>query len=158
MVEVYNLEKHRGLILQEGDFRCDRPSKWGNPFIMYQERLRNEVCDRFQIYFRIMETGKTRSRDDIINALVKEAGMARRGARIWYERTGGFLDITELKDAKRLFCWCHQPGENRRCHCDYLKQRIEALIQREKQSSVSETFAKRIVASDDDVDLWGGGK
>ena len=33
------------------------------------------------------------------------------------------LDIRELIDAKRLFCWCAPL----RCHGDYLKKRIEEL-------------------------------
>jgi hypothetical protein len=37
--------------------------------------------------------------------------------------TSGDLDINELKDAKRLACWCFPA----RCHGDYLKKRIEEL-------------------------------
>jgi hypothetical protein len=33
------------------------------------------------------------------------------------------LDIDELKDVKRLGCWCSP----KRCHGDYLKMRIEEL-------------------------------
>jgi hypothetical protein len=36
----------------------------------------------------------------------------------------GKLDINDLKDAKRLGCWC----KPLRCHGDYLKRRIEETL------------------------------
>lgn len=48
----------------------------------------------------------------------------------WFEamEAGRYLDIAELKDAKRIACWCSP----RRCHCDYLKKRIELLLLKEE--------------------------
>lgn len=35
------------------------------------------------------------------------------------------LDIKELKNAKRLGCWCKKSYKEVRCHGDYLKKKIE---------------------------------
>ena len=120
MVEVINLN-HIHDFGNPGDVLCNRSTKWGNPFIMYYQPQRDEVCDKFEKYFELMET--IRDREKLVEALVWTLDMDRSEAQKWVIKTGGHLDIKELKDAKRLGCHCFP----RHCHCDYLKKRIEAL-------------------------------
>jgi hypothetical protein len=108
---------------QEGDVLCDRRTKWGNPFIMYYQSQRDEVCDEYEKYFRIMQIPNLPS-EEKIEMLCRETSMTRAEATKWMKITGGFLDIRELKEAKRLFCWDYP----RRCHCDFLKKMIEAIV------------------------------
>ena len=58
--------------------------------------------------------GKDGDRDDVCNKYT-----------IWLERQlqSGTLNLHELKNAKRLGCWC----KPLRCHGDYLKQKIESM-------------------------------
>jgi hypothetical protein len=37
--------------INDCDFRADRKTPLGNPFKMYSENQRDEVCDKFQNYF-----------------------------------------------------------------------------------------------------------
>jgi len=103
-----------------GDVRCDRKTKWGNPFIMYYEKDRDMVCDFYTEYFE--EITKPNN-IPIVSMILKAGGLTQQQVDTWLRRTGGFLDITDLKDAVRLGCHC-KPS---RCHCDYLKQKIEEL-------------------------------
>ena len=47
MVEVINIStcKDWG---KPGDIRIDRQTKWGNPFVMYNEAQRDYVCDQYK--------------------------------------------------------------------------------------------------------------
>jgi hypothetical protein len=120
MVEVCNL-KH-GDFGKPGDIRCDRDTKWGNPFIMYYQDQRDSVCDIYEDYFE--EIVKPNNAE-FVHKLLKAGGLSDYQADRWMKKTGGFLDLSELKGAVRIFCWCSP----RRCHCDYLKKRIEALAE-----------------------------
>jgi hypothetical protein len=53
----------------------------------------------------------------------------------WFERAE-HLDIKELKDAKRLGCWCKRQDKFIRCHGDYLKTRIEELNKTKQMSLI----------------------
>lgn len=103
-----------------GDVLCDRTTKWGNPFILYHEAKRDAVCDFYEKYFR--EITKPNNRNAVRDILYK-GGLTNHQVNHRIEITGGFLDINEISDAKRLGCHCAPL----RCHCDYLKKLIEAL-------------------------------
>lgn len=44
---IYNMKDGP---LPAGVIRVDRGTSWGNPFIMYGEYHRDEVCNRFELY------------------------------------------------------------------------------------------------------------
>jgi hypothetical protein len=121
MVEVVNLKtcKDWG---QPGDIRIDRATKYGNPFFMSVESRRDEVCDNYQRFFELQEAVAVNK----ITVRQAEEALIHMGLHV---ATAIILirdfrfDISELKDAKRLGCWCAP----KRCHGDYLKKRIEAL-------------------------------
>ena len=60
------------------------------------------------------------ARDQVINQYIA-----------WFiqQELDGKLDIRELLSAKRLGCWCKPKA----CHGDYLKERIEELLQNNKR-------------------------
>jgi len=117
MIEVVNMHHCRNFG-KHGDFRCDRETKWGNPFIMYEQKMRDRVCDLYEDYLdAIIEPDN----QQIVRNMLKIGGLTPTQVNMWMEKTRGFLDINELKGAKRLFCWC-KPS---RCHCDYLAKKIE---------------------------------
>lgn len=117
MVEVKNL-LHCKDFGKAGDFVCDRTTKWGNPFIMYEQSMRDHVCDLYEDYLdAIIEPNN----ETMVRTMLKIGGLTPTQVDIWMERTGGYLDIGELKGAIRLFCHCHP----QRCHCDYLKRLLE---------------------------------
>jgi len=117
MIEVVNMLHIRDFG-KPGDFRCDRETKWGNPFIMYEQHMRNRVCDLYEDYLdAITEPGN----ETMVRSMLKMGGLTPVQVDLWMNKTGGYLDINELKGAKRLFCWC-KPA---RCHCDYLKKKLE---------------------------------
>lgn len=105
-IEVCNLNKTRDFG-KSGDVRCDRQTKWGNPFIMYKEDRRDLVCDLYVDYFEeITKPDNAR----MVCAVLKAGGLTNEQVDIWIRRTGGVLDINELKDARRLFCHCFGKG------------------------------------------------
>jgi hypothetical protein len=93
---------------------------------MYYQSQRDEVCDKYEKFFVIMQlpaNGVPKSREDLLMELVYEFHMDQTEAEKWINETGGFLDISEIKDARRLFCHCAP----RRCHCDFLARMIDAI-------------------------------
>ena len=105
---------------QEGDVRCDRSTKFGNPFIMYSQMQRDAVCDNYEDY---LEEIIKPNNEKMVRAVLRAGGLNPNQIETWMIRTGGFLDLKELVGAKRLKCWCF----SKRCHCDTLKVKIEAL-------------------------------
>jgi hypothetical protein len=123
MIEVMNMRYHRDFG-KPGDFRCDRETKWGNPFIMYETKNRNRVCDLYEDYLNaIIVPGN----EKMVKTMLKIGGLSDIQINTWMKRTNGYLDINELKGAKRLFCWC----KPQRCHCSYLAKVIEGNTKQE---------------------------
>ncbi len=121
MVEVVNMLHCRDFG-KPGDFRADRETKWGNPFIMYEQHMRNRVCDLYEDYLdAIIEPGN----QQMVRNMLKIGGLTPTQVDLWMAKTGGFLDINELKGARRLGCWCKINESGPRCHCDYLAKKIE---------------------------------
>lgn len=117
MIEVVNM-LHTRDFGKPGDVRADRETKWGNPFIMYEQHMRNRVCDLYEDYLdAITEHGN----QQMVRTMLKMGGLTPIQVDHWMEKTGGYLDINELKGARRLGCHC-SPS---RCHCDYLKKKLE---------------------------------
>lgn len=101
MIEICNLRKEKCRF--EYDVRVDRSSVLGNKFYMKDETFRNEVCDKYEIYFN----EKIRNNDELF---LKEL----RRLYCIYKKYGKL----------RLFCWCYP----RRCHAETIKKFLEKYI------------------------------
>lgn len=101
-----------------GDIRIDRKTKWGNPFRMVDESMRDEVCNKYEKYFNLLMAVVS---DDTIQVEQELINMGLHTATAMILVRDFRPNLTELKDAKRLGCWCYP----RRCHGDYLKKKIE---------------------------------
>jgi hypothetical protein len=101
-----------------GDIRCDRQTKWGNPFIMYYQNQRDEVCDNYEKY---LEAITKEDNVDEVRRILLAGNLTEVQVDIWIQRTGGFLDISEIAHARRLLCHCFPL----RCHCMSLAKKIK---------------------------------
>ena len=118
MIEVINMAQ--SYQPREGDVRCDRSTKFGNPFIMYTQIQRDAVCDNYEDY--LDEITKP-SNEKMVRNVLRAGGLNPTQVETWMIKTGGFLDLKELIGTKRMLCW-DAPGH---CHCDTLKKRAELL-------------------------------
>lgn len=50
MVKIVNLRGCLDWGKQPGDVLIDRRTKWGNPYRMYNESQRDEVCDKYELW------------------------------------------------------------------------------------------------------------
>lgn len=119
MVEVASFFKTQ--FGEPGDIRCDRETKWGNPFILYFQKDRDKVCDLYKDY---LDAIMVPNNQEMVKKMLQLGGLSEHQVSRWMEKTGGYLDISELFEARRLFCYCSP----RRCHCEYLKRVIESKI------------------------------
>jgi hypothetical protein len=117
MIEIGNIKNG----MRPGDTRCDRETKWGNPFTLYEEKDRDKVCDLYEDY---LDAITTPNNQETVKMMLRIGGLAEYQVSRWMEKTGGYLDISELFEAKRLMCWCVP----KRCHCLYLKRIIESKV------------------------------
>lgn len=102
MIEIMNLHKNK--ITFPYDERIDRFTTVGNPFSIRWESERNEVCDRYDLYFY--------------------------GENIyasWFVQNT--LKIYKEYGKIRLFCWCAPL----RCHGDTIKEYLEMCINEDKK-------------------------
>jgi hypothetical protein len=103
MVTVGSL---RGLkVLPVNSYKVDRTTPLGNPFFMESESLRDEVCNKFEAYFKT-------------NGL--------NAPTIFYLQE--LLDHAKEQDIK-LLCWCHP----KRCHADTIANYLNEKL-KEKQN------------------------
>jgi hypothetical protein len=119
MIEVVNMKY--GFGNKPGDVRCDRETKWGNPFILYYQKDRDKVCDLYEDYLDAVTTPGNKA---LVAMMLRLGGLSEPQVSSWMAKTGGYLDISELFEARRLGCWCSP----RRCHCDTLKRVIESKV------------------------------
>ena len=127
MIEVINMHHTPDFGKRCGDVKCDRSTRWGNPFIMYESSMRFRVCSLYEDY---LDFALIPGESATVRKLLILGGLTEVQADMWMEKIGEHLDLTELKDAKRLGCWCKRPWEKDGgpiCHCDYLKKKIEEL-------------------------------
>ena len=98
MIEIINILHCRDFG-KPGDYRCDRQTKWGNPFIMYEQHMRNKVCDLYEDYLdAIIIPGN----ELLIKTMLKVGGLTPVQVDMWMAKTGGYLDISELKEAEKI--------------------------------------------------------
>ena len=100
MVRVVNLMQYK---LKDGEvlIKVDRSTPVGNPFYMRNERMRDEVCDKYEAYFY---------------KKVKEAGAFRDYVAHIYR--------TALKNDVALGCWCAP----KRCHANVIAAFINKFL------------------------------
>ena len=103
MIEICNLKNEK--LLNAYDIRVDRMSVLGNPFRMQYEFERNEVCDKYEVYFNEQVTSNNVA---FLNAL--------RTLYMIHEHYGKL----------RLFCWCYP----KRCHAETIKRFLEKYIEK----------------------------
>jgi hypothetical protein len=99
MIIIQNLKKE--IAIFPYDFRVDRASSVGNPFIMKVEKDRDSVCDKYEIWFY-----ESLEKPEVKNYLDK--------IREAYLKYG----------TVRLFCWCAP----KRCHAETIKKYFEEKI------------------------------
>lgn len=95
-IEIINLRNEKPSKIY--DVRVDRQSIFGNPFKMSKESKRDEVCDKYKIYF-YEELKKKGQLYFFLQSLIK-------------------LYLTHGK--LRLFCWCAP----KRCHTETIVEFI----------------------------------
>ena len=83
---------------------CGRGSALGNPFPMYNESQRDEVCDKYEVYF---------------NQKVKIEKNKPMLAQLQ------FIQEEAKKGDVNLGCFCAP----KRCHCDTIKKYIEEQLE-----------------------------
>ena len=87
----------------EWQVKVDRSSVLGNPFYMANESKRDEVCDKYEAYFKS-------SIQNMESAFYKEV-----------ER---LYTILKKYGKLELFCWCAP----KRCHAETIKNYLEAKL------------------------------
>lgn len=100
MIEICNLRKQKPKEIY--DVKVDRTSVLGNPFFMKSEAQRDEVCDKYETYFK----NKIKTDYVFINELNNLVKL--------YEEYGNL----------RLFCWCSP----KRCHAETIKKWLEETM------------------------------
>lgn len=100
MIVIKNLrnEKMKNAL----DIRVDRASILGNPCFMQDESMRNEVCEKYKVYFEEKSKTDANFQRALYNILAtyKKYGMVN------------------------LFCWCYP----KRCHAETIKEWLEKEI------------------------------
>lgn len=80
--------------------RVDRTSVLGNPFYMNNENERNQVCDKYEMYFNNKILDKNSS---------------------FYKELERLINIYNKYGKLELFCWCYP----KRCHAETIKKYIK---------------------------------
>lgn len=88
-VFIKNLRKEKPK--EKWDFRIDRESPVGNPFVLCQEPQRDVVCDKYDVWF---------NKGSYVGDKYFEAYLKRL---VWTYKEYGVVN---------LFCWCYP----KRCH------------------------------------------
>lgn len=98
-IEIMNLQDTKPS--KPYDFRVDRRTPLGNPFIMSHESRRNSVCDSYETHFPHM-------------LLTSEAN------KYFIKLLMAYKKYNKL----RLFCWCAP----KQCHAETIKKELEVYL------------------------------
>ena len=88
------------------DFRCDRQSPVGNPYIMHSESERDKVCQEYEMLF-----DQTMHDSSLLNSNVGKF-------KAYIQQ---IVDFHNEHGHVTLACWCAP----KRCHCETIKRWIE---------------------------------
>ena len=102
----YSLEKNEVLI------KVDRSSPLGNPFFMANESMRDEVCDKYEVYMQ-----------DIISEY-KNNGVIGKEKVNYVIEFNRIIHLVRQGKNVALGCWCFP----KRCHALSIKNEIESIL------------------------------
>lgn len=105
MIRIVNLKNYK---LEEGEvlFKVDRSTVLGNPFFMKDESCRDEVCDKYEIYFyQQIELENVR----------------------FVQKLDKLYNLAQTQNIV-LACWCFP----KKCHAETIKEYIERKLEMEK--------------------------
>lgn len=102
MVEICNLRN--SVMCNKYDVRVDRRSALGNPFYMNYEFERNEVCDKYEEWFKKQLAEGTNYK--------------------FLEELRAITMVYQCYGKIRLFCWCYP----KRCHAETIKKFLEGEL------------------------------
>lgn len=104
MIEICNLRSQK--LIHSYDVRVDRQSILGNPFYMKSESERNNVCNKYKMYFdkqfKDCVENNTKFSKSFVNELQRLVNIYKEHGKL------------------RLFCWCTP----KRCHAETVKEYI----------------------------------
>lgn len=84
------------------DFKVDRTSVLGNPYYMFDECMRDDVCNKYEMYFYKKFKTDAAFKSELVKILRA------------YKQYGKV----------NLFCWCYP----KRCHAETIKKWLEKEI------------------------------
>ena len=109
MIIIHNMQNSNNVMPVVADnekaIRVDRSTPLGNPFIMYSERERDEVCNDYVEYFDTMVANREKNHEFIV-ALTEIFSAANRYDNVY------------------LCCWCAP----KRCHAETIKNYVERCL------------------------------
>lgn len=105
MIEILNL-RDNVKCEYEFDFYCDRRSSVGNKFYMKDESKRDEVCDKYDKWFK------------------EKVQRERNVATSFWNYLEKMIEAYKLHKRLRIFCWCIP----KRCHLLTIKTFIEQEV------------------------------
>jgi hypothetical protein len=108
MIEIVNLRLEK--MAHPYDFRCDRDTPLGNPYVMKNESYRLEACTEYEDWFQ----ERVDSGDERV---------------LHYLRL--MLDRHKEHGKLRLFCWCHP----KQCHLETIKKWLEERLNRQEDEN-----------------------
>lgn len=100
MIRIVNLRNYKSVV-GELLIKVDRSSVLGNPYFMSDESKRDEVCDKYEVYFKDK---------------IKDYGSEFRLEMIRIYKLSLETNIA-------LGCWCFP----KRCHAEVIKSFIEGV-------------------------------
>jgi hypothetical protein len=101
MIDICNLRHNKPKY--EYDFKVDRSSILGNPFILGKDGDRDTVCELYKQYFKEKILSKDKKFGNELEKLIEAYSTHKK---------------------LRLFCWCSP----KRCHAETIKELIEKYV------------------------------
>ena len=100
MITIKNLRNEKPQ--NEYDIKVDRSSVLGNPYFLKYEELRDDVCNKYKMYFY----KKIKTDETFIKELRRISAIYRKYGKL------------------NLFCWCYP----KRCHAETIKNWLEKEV------------------------------
>lgn len=110
MIEICNLRKQKPK--EPYDIKVDRQSILGNPFYMKSESERDDVCNKYQMYFEKQFKDCVENNIEFSNQFINELQK--------------LVEIYKKHQKLRLFCWCSP----KRCHAETIRDYVLDMFNR----------------------------